>query len=104
VTRDQIIEVMADAIHDASNESDWISAETAASVALTAYESHLSAEGMAVVPVEKVEALDEHIGALLRIFEATQVQNEADAERVLQIATAFGERCLAAAKPQEQSK
>lgn len=45
-TRSKAIEVMADAIHDASMEDDWISPKIAAAVALTA----LEAEGMVVVP------------------------------------------------------
>lgn len=48
--RSKTLEVMEDAISAASDQDDWISASKAASVALTAYESHLQAEGMAVVP------------------------------------------------------
>ena len=50
-----------------------------------------------MVPVETVETLSEHIGALLRILEDSPPQNDADIKRVLQIATAFGERCWAEA-------
>ncbi len=63
----------------------------------------LEAKGL-VVPREKVETMDEHIGALLRIFEGSPVANEADAERVLQIAAAFGQRCLDAALPESPTE
>lgn len=95
MSRAEIIETMARAIWDATDSATNAECRRAASAALTA----LEASGMAVVPRKQVETLDEHIGALLRIFEASPVPSEADAERVLQIATAFGERCLAAALP-----
>jgi len=47
--------VIADAIRDATQEDDWISPTMAASVALTAYESHLEAEGAELLPLELPE-------------------------------------------------
>ena len=35
----ELVEIVADAIHDASNEDDWLSPERAASIALTAIDS-----------------------------------------------------------------
>jgi len=45
---------------------------------------------------EALEKADEHIGALLRIYEDAPIR-DADRARVKEIAAAFGERCLAAA-------
>jgi len=89
--RDKIIEVMAAAICGPGTtcEACRNSAERAFSA--------LHDKGMAVVPVETAETLSEHIGALLRILEDSPPQNDADIKRVLQIATAFGERCWAEA-------
>lgn len=73
-----------------AEDSTWEYFKTDAEVVCAA----LDATNLAVVPVETVETLSEHIGALLRILEDSPPQNDADIKRVLQIATAFGERSL----------
>jgi len=46
---------------------------------------------------EALETLDEHIGSLLKIYEYVHIPDAKDRARAKEIATAFGERCLAAA-------
>tara|TARA_R110000868_G_scaffold411706_1_gene707797 strand:+ start:23712 stop:24008 length:297 start_codon:yes stop_codon:yes gene_type:complete len=53
---------------------------------------------------EALEKADEHIGALLRIYEDAPVNSDADRARIKEIAAAFGERCLAAALSVEEGK
>jgi hypothetical protein len=62
----------------------------------------MSDELGALLSSPRAEMLDEHIGALLRIYEDAHVPDAKDRARVQEIATAFGERCLAAAKPPQQ--
>ena len=97
MNRDKIIEAMAAAICGPGTPCE--ACRNSAEHALSA----LHAKGLAVVPVETAETLSEHIGALLRILEDSPPQSDADVKRVLQIATALGERCWAeAAKETER--
>lgn len=93
--RDKAIEVVAEAIWQAQSiratdkprREDWaVQSEKTkdewrflAHASLTAYESHLRAKGLAVVPVGTVDTLDDHIVALLRILEDAPYSGKADA-------------------------
>jgi predicted Fe-Mo cluster-binding NifX family protein len=94
--RAKIIEAMAAAICGPGTTCE--ACRNSAERALLA----LQAKGLAVVPVETAETLSEHIGALLRILEDSPPQSDADVKRVLQIATAFGERCWAEASKETE--
>lgn len=101
--RDKIIEAMARAIYETPDDYKTPWSEIVERYPATYRDCRMQAEAALAalhasgLPVETVETLSEHIGALLRILEDSPPQNDADIKRVLQIATAFGERCWAEA-------
>lgn len=63
-------------IHDRpGTRPHWEGYESAAQAALTAYESHLQAEGMAVVPVATLEYCEQEMAVWARVLPHPQAGN-----------------------------